>query len=45
MSLHMIEAARQSTAPEAGITLVLSTSVGLLAGIKQELAAVVRSAR
>ena len=44
-SLRMIEAARQSIAPEAGITVVLSTSGGLQAGVKEELAAVVRSAR
>jgi uncharacterized hydrophobic protein (TIGR00271 family) len=44
-SLHMIEAARQSTAPEAGITIVLSTSEELQAGIKEELATVVRNAR
>ena len=41
----MIEAARQSIAPEAGITIVLSTAGGLQAGVKEELAAVVRKAR
>jgi uncharacterized hydrophobic protein (TIGR00271 family) len=44
-ALHMIEAARQSTAPEAGITIVLSTNDALQAGIKEELATVVRNAR
>jgi uncharacterized hydrophobic protein (TIGR00271 family) len=43
--LHLIEAARQSTAPEAGITLVVSTAGMLPAGVKEELAAVVRTAR
>ena len=44
-SLRMIEMARQSIAPESGITLVLSTAVGLQAGIKEELAQVIRNAR
>ena len=44
-SLHLIEMARQSIAPESGITLVLSTAVGLQAGIKEELIQVIRNAR
>ena len=43
--LHLIEAARQSTAPEAGITLVVSTAGALPAGVKEELSSVVRTAR
>jgi uncharacterized hydrophobic protein (TIGR00271 family) len=44
-SLRLIEMARQSIAPESGITLVLSTAVGLRAGIREELAQVIRKAR
>jgi uncharacterized hydrophobic protein (TIGR00271 family) len=44
-SLRLIEMARQSIAPESGITLVLSTAVGLQAGIREELAEVIRKAR
>jgi uncharacterized hydrophobic protein (TIGR00271 family) len=43
--LHLIEAARQSTAPEAGITLVVSTAGALPAGVKEDLSSVVRTAR
>jgi hypothetical protein len=43
--LHLIEAARQSTAPEAGITLVVSTAGALPAGVKEDLSRVVRTAR
>ena len=43
--LHLIEAARQSTAPEAGITLVVSTAGALPAGVKADLSSVVRTAR
>jgi uncharacterized hydrophobic protein (TIGR00271 family) len=44
-SLRMIEIARQSIAPEAGITVVLTTAGPLQAGIKDELAGVIRNAR
>ena len=43
--LRLIEAARQSTAPEAGITLVVSTAGALPAGVKEDLSSVVRTAR
>ena len=41
----MIEIARQSIAPEAGITVVLTTAGALPVGIKDELKQVIRSAR
>jgi uncharacterized membrane protein len=44
-SLHMIEVARQSIAPESGITVVLSTTDVLQTGIKDELIQVIRAAR
>ncbi|HAJ93249.1 MAG TPA: hypothetical protein DCO71_11660 [Gammaproteobacteria bacterium] len=44
-SLRMIEIARQSIAPEAGITVVLTTAGALPVGIKDELKHVIRSAR
>lgn len=44
-SLRMIEMARQSIAPEAGITVVLTTAGALPVGIKDELKQVIRSAR
>jgi len=44
-SLRMIEIARQSIAPEAGITVVLTTAETLQVGIKDELKQVIRSAR
>ena len=44
-SLRLIEMARQSIAPEAGITIVLTTAQGLQAGIREELAQVIRDAR
>ena len=40
-SLHMIEVARQSIAPESGITVVLSTTDVLQTGIKDELIQVI----
>lgn len=44
-SLHMIEVARQSIAPESGITVVLTTTDVLQTGIKDELIQVIRAAR
>jgi len=44
-SLRMIEMARQSIAPEAGITVVLTTTDALPAGITDELTQVIRNAR
>jgi uncharacterized hydrophobic protein (TIGR00271 family) len=44
-SLRMIDMARQSIAPEAGITVVLTTAGALPVGIKDELKQVIRSAR
>lgn len=44
-SLRMIEMARQSIAPEAGITVVLTTTAALPAGVKDELTRVIRNAR
>lgn len=44
-SLRLIEMARQSIAPEAGITVVLTTTAALPAGITDELTRVIRNAR
>ena len=41
-SLRLIEMARQSIAPEAGITVVLTTTAALPAGITDELTRVIR---
>ena len=44
-SLRLIEMARQSIAPESGITVVLTTTGELQAGIRDELIQVIRKAR
>ena len=44
-SLRLIEMARQSIAPESGITVVLTTTGELQAGIRDELIEVIRKAR
>ena len=44
-SLRLIEMARQSNEPKAGITVVLTTTEVLTAGIRDELVAVIRQAR
>jgi uncharacterized hydrophobic protein (TIGR00271 family) len=44
-SLRMIEMARQSIAPEAGITVVLATAESSPAGVQNELIQLIRNAR